>query len=374
MERLTVIGVEDDTLIVESAGGKRFGIAVTDVPNLTRRPSSEHVKRKASPREIQTLIRQGMTAAEVEKTTGEELEYIERFEAPVLAERAHILERARATPVASGDLDPLAGERTFESAMTERLDELGATGVEWLSWREVDRGWVIRLTFTADGNQTDAQWAFDHRKQTLQPLGKESKALSQSADPTSVLVPRLRPVAAQEPQSPAPQEAKPEAAAEPAASAAKTEAPEQPQQTRQRPQRFDSGAFRALPTERDSQPSAPELAAEEAPRRTGRDAAAARSSRPATEPSHTADLLDALRRRRTERDAAASSAAAASAPAEEEDTPLFQVEETEPAEKPAADDDGRHHTSPLSPGKRKGSRASMPSWDEIVFGSRGDDA
>ena len=373
MERLTVIGVEDDTLIVESAGGQRFGIAITDVPNLTRRPSSEHVKRKASPREIQTLIRQGMTAAEVEKATGEELAYIERFEAPVLAERQHILEKARATPVASGDLDPLAGERTFEAAMNERLEELGATSIEWLSWREVERGWVIRLKFTADGKQTDAQWAFDHRKQTLQPLGKESKALSQSADPTSVLVPRLRPVASETPQA---SSTAPEAAAADAQqSAPKAEVTQQKPEQSSRPQRFDSGAFRALPTERDSQPSAPSPSAEEPTRRSARDAAAARSSRPATEPSHTADLLDALRRRRSERDAAATSASASaqSAP-DDEDTPLFQVDEPEASEKPAADDEGRHHTSPLSPGKRKGSRASMPSWDEIVFGSRGDDA
>ena len=353
MERLTVIGVEDDTLIVESAAGARFGIAITDVPALTRRPSSEHVRRKASPREIQTLIRQGMTAEEVQKATDEELSYIERFEAPVLAERAHILEKARATPVASGDLDPLAVERTFDAAMRERLGELGATDVEWLSWREVDRGWVIRLTFSVDGKETDARWAFDHRKGTLTPLGKESKALTQSADPSSVLVPRLRPVAdaptKQEPAAPAQQA--PQQTEEPAAA---------------KPQRFDSGAFRALPSEDTA-----DRAAEESPKRTARDAAATRSSRPATEPSHTADLLDALRRRRSERDAAASASPSAPA-ADEDDTPLFQVEAEEQPSAP--EQDGHHHTSPLNSGKRKGSRASMPSWDEIVFGSRGDES
>ena len=69
-------------------------------------------------------------------------------------------------------------------------------------------------------------------------------------------------------------------------------------------------------------------------------------------------------------------APAASAPADDEDTPLFQVENEDSSTSSAeqAADHGKHHTSPLSPGKRKGTRASMPSWDEIVFGSRGDDA
>lgn len=363
MERLTVIGVENDTLVVESPSGERFGIATAELPTPTRRPSSEHVQRKASPREIQTLIRQGMTAEEVQNATGEELAYIERFEAPVLAEREHILQRAKATPVASGDIDPLAGNRTFEAAMLERLSELDATNIEWLSWREVERGWVIRLTFSVDGKATDAQWAFDHRKATLEPLGKESKALSQSADPTSVLVPRLRPVSQEQ------QQTSPSAATESApAQQAQEREPAPKSEPTQRPQRFDSGAFRTLPA------SAPEPAEAAEPRRNVRDVAATRSTRPATEPSHTADLLDALRRRRSERDAAQSSPAA-SAPGDDEDTPLFQVEESDPvAAKDEPEDQGKHHTSPLSPGKRKGSRASMPSWDEIVFGSRGDES
>ena len=364
MERLTVIGVEDDTLVVEAPSGARYGIAVADIPRPRRRPDTEPVQRKTTPREIQTLIRQGMTAQEVHERTGDDLEYIRRFESPVLAERAHILLLAQRTPVASGDIDPLAGERSFEEAMRERLAEIDAHDVEWLAWREVDRGWVIRLTFTSDGTRTDARWAFDHRKQSLVPVGKEAKALSQSGDATSVLVPRLRPVDTN---------AADDAGAEPAeadedrsvhaARAAATSTEGQPLGTR----RFDSDAFRFA----KGDVTVEEPAAEPAPQR---ERPASRSTAAATEPSHTADLLDALRRRRTERDQAASAAdepAAAQADADDEDTPLFQVEETVDTGEP--EPEGRQHTSPLQATKRKGSRASMPSWDEIVFGSRSDD-
>ncbi|WP_293697289.1 septation protein SepH [uncultured Agrococcus sp.] len=365
MERLTVIGVEDDTLIVETPSGVRYGVAIDDLPRTRKRPEADPVQRKASPREIQTLIRQGMTAREVHERTGEDLPYIERFEGPVLAERQHILELAQRTPVASGDIDPLAGERTFEEAMRERLTELEAHDVEWLSWREVDRGWVIRLTFVAESRSADARWAFDRKKHALTPLGKEAKALSQSTDPTSVLVPRLRPVEAEEQKR---QETPTEETEEPVASDAARSAATATEGQPLGGKRFDSGAFRI--SKQDTEVPVESAPAEEPAHQTRRSPG--RASGAATEPSHTADLLDALRRRRTEREQSTAPEPQSDKESEEEDTPLFQVEEADEP-KTEEDDDGKHHTSPLSAGKRKNSRAAMPSWDEIVFGSRSDD-
>ena len=99
----------------------------------------------------------------------------------------------------------------------------------------------------------------------------------------------------------------------------------------------------------------------------------------------TADLLEALRRRRGERDPMdpPPSDAMAAHPSTgsirlidiplEGDGPGARVPGDQPtgsqptAPQPGA---GRNGTGPL--GKRKG-RASMPSWDEIVFGARPDD-
>ena len=356
MERLTVIGVEDDTLIVAAPSGTRYAIAVADLPRPRRRPEAEPTQRKTTPREIQTLIRQGMTAQEVHERTGDDLDYIRRFESPVLAERAHILQMALRTEVASDDIDPLAGERTFEEAMRDRLEELGAHGSEWLAWREAERGWVIRLTFTADGRESDARWSFDHRKHTLAPLGKEAKALSRSGDASNVLVPRLRSV--DEGGGDTVQERE---VSDSAARAAATSTTEQPLGAR----RFDSDAFRFAKGDVTTAESAPA-------QRSADDGATARTSAAATEPSHTADLLDALRRRRSERDQA--SAAAQATDADEADTPLFETDEADQKTEASPEAaDGRQHTSPLNASKRRGARASMPSWDEIVFGSRSDD-
>ena len=211
MQQLSVIGVEDGVLILETDSGERFSVPVDALPERRKQPSAiPHRERKASPRDIQSLIRGGMTAEQVASSTGEELAYIERFEGPVLAERAHVLDSALSIPVASGDIDPLAQETTFGAAIEERLDDLRASDRSWSSWKDADGGaWTVRLRFTTEGIQHEALWGYEAKKATLTPRGKEAISLSQSSDASSVLVPRLRaidrqsrpaaPVSAEEP-------------------------------------------------------------------------------------------------------------------------------------------------------------------------------
>ena len=99
---------------------------------------------------------------------------------------------------------------------------------------------------------------------------------------------------------------------------------------------------------------------------------AAAINRPAasTQPNHTAELLDALRRRRNEREEALRTA--------ESEPSLFEVEpETaeapqQPEQRPQRANGAGTVSGPVG-NRKRGSRASMPSWDEIVFGSRTDD-
>ncbi|MCR8669951.1 septation protein SepH [Agrococcus sp. HG114] len=396
MQQLSVIGVEDDVLILESESGERFRVPVASLPERRKQPAVAHRERKASPREIQSLIRGGMTAQEVASSTGEELAYIERFEAPVLAERAHMLESALSIPVATGDIDPLAGEQAFGAAIAERLDDLRATDRSWAAWKDADGGaWTLRLRFTTEGIQHEALWGYEPKKATLTPRGKEATSLSQSSDATSVLVPRLRAIDQQgRPQAPQPEPTDAPAAAE-------TPAPPISQRAATGDAgRFDSDAFRIQRGPARSAPSpvepgvgledavasaaltetAPEERAKEPTRaenpwlrRRGGEVGsqpenvqAAAINRPAaaTQPNHTAELLDALRRRRSEREAALRTAESDPVPVAATDAP----EEPEPAQRPQR----AQATGPVG-AKKRGSRAAMPSWDEIVFGSRSDD-
>src|SRR5690606_33982224 len=114
---------------------------------------------------------------------GAPIEYIQRFEGPVLAEREFVVQAALDVPVrTAGDTDPLAQAGTFGIAIRERLAGLGASGERWSSWKEAAAGWVVKRSFTAEQIDHDARWQFDPRKQSLVPLTNEAVTLSQQGE------------------------------------------------------------------------------------------------------------------------------------------------------------------------------------------------
>jgi hypothetical protein len=345
MNELKVIGVEDGALVVASDEGSRYRVEVDDVIQARLRQSSHETgtARKLAPREVQAHIRAGMSAEDVAAVTGASLEYIQRFEGPVLAEREFVIESALNVPVqVAVETDPAEGGATFGSVIRQRLADAGAINERWASWKEQGGGWIVKLTFTAAQVDHDARWGFEPRKSALSPINPEAVSLSQQGELPPSLIPRLRAV------TPAPGDTG----------------------------RFDSGAFEVA--DQHEEPAAPVPISRFAPG----DAV--------EPPAHqqTADLLEALRRRRGERDPmdpgpADSMAAHPSTgairlidiPMPEERSP----ESSSPGASTSGSPDAVHGASPqprnatTGPlGKRRG-RASMPTWDEIVFGARPDD-
>ena len=337
MEELKVIGVESGSLLVASEEGTRYRVAIDDVLQSRLRQSSPDPGnvRKLSPREIQAHIRAGMSAEDVAAITGVPLDYVQRSEGPVLAEREFVIESALAVPVQLAmETDPLGGGATFGSVIRRRLADGGAIGERWASWKEEGGGWVVKLTFVAETIDHDARWSFDPKKSTLAPLNQEAINLSQQGEQPSTLVPRLRAVPLGE----------------------------QADATR-----FDSGAFTVANSPDETGP----LLEPVIYGRVGD-----------VEPlpvakNQTADLLEALRKRRGERDPMdpdpeeSLAAHPSTGTVRLIDIPLDAMDDDAPIDsmrtKPSARDTG-------SQGRRgsKG-RQSMPSWDEIVFGARTDD-
>jgi hypothetical protein len=340
MEELKVIGVESGSLLVASEEGTRYRVAIDDVLQSRLRQSSPEPgnARKLSPREIQAHIRAGMSAEDVAAITGVPLDYVQRFEGPVLAEREFVIESALAVPVQLAvETDPLAGAVTFGSVIRRRLAEAHAIGERWASWKEDGGGWVVKLTFVAETVERDARWSFEPKKAVLAPLNQEAVSLSQQGDLPSTLVPRLRAVPLDEQGDAG---------------------------------RFDSGAFSVHPAA--GAETGPLLEPVPYGRIGDREPAAAPKNQ-------TADLLEALRKRRGERDPmdpdpGESIAAHPSTGA----VRLIDVPLDAPADAPI--DSMRTKPTPrdqrgTGPQGKRGSkgRQSMPSWDEIVFGARPDD-
>ena len=164
MQDLKVIGVEEGALLVASDEGARYRVAVDDVLQSRLRQSSVEVgaSRKLSPREIQTHIRAGMSAEDVSAVTGAPLDYVQRFEGPVLAEREFVIQSALNVPVHTAmELDPLAGGATFGGVIRRRLVDAGALNERWASWKEEGGSWIVKLTFVTDQIDRDARWSFE---------------------------------------------------------------------------------------------------------------------------------------------------------------------------------------------------------------------
>src|ERR1041384_3680724 len=203
MQDLRVIGVENGALLVAADDGERYRIPIDEVLQSKLRQSQPDPGsgRKLAPREIQAHIRAGMSAQDVASITGVALEYIQRFEGPVLAEREYVVETALGVPVhPAADTNPFGTGLTFGTAIRSRLHDLGAINERWASWKEMASGWVVKLSFTAGQIDHDARWSFDPKKLSLVPLNNEAVQLSQQGDASGALMPRLRAVATTEPQ------------------------------------------------------------------------------------------------------------------------------------------------------------------------------
>ena len=360
MQDLRVIGVENGALLVASDEGTKYRIAIDEVlqSKLRQAIPDPGSGRKLAPREIQAHIRSGMSAQDVASITGVPLEYIQKFEGPVLAEREFVVNSALGVPVHTAmETDPFGGGSTFGTVIRERLYDLGAIDERWASWKEVGGGWVVKLAFSAEQIERDARWRFDPKKAALSPLNNEAITLSQQGDASGALVPRLRAVGDEE---------------------------RRPDQSR-----FDSGAFTSEElAKQEPGPAGARSRLEAVPYGRLDDAPAAVSdaainrapTADETESNQTADLLEALRRRRGERESSGfgDESMGQDSKSAHPSTGTIRLVDV-PLDLFGDDNDDRPGNTAPQPNvfqprasSRKG-RASMPSWDEIVFGARSDD-
>ncbi|MDA3148228.1 DUF3071 domain-containing protein [Leucobacter sp. UCMA 4100] len=399
MQDLRLIERRDQTLVLESIDGTEFTLEVTEevvtaVHVITRAQQAKASETKVSPREVQTMLREGNSVIEVAVALNIEEEDVERYAEPINAEFRFILDLALGVPVRADVADQ--DEPQFFGAVIEaRLAKLGATTHAWRTWRDPEDGWMVLLTFTSHDVEHEARWAFEHRKRLLTPITPDAINLSKQGDVGDKLIPTLR--AVDRPEERGSFNAvnfEPEAAEEPAEAAeneapAETEEPVSPHSDFERRQAIEQRTIATEPEPRDL--------------------------------GQTSDLLDALRKRRSERDAQdleldldlpetrtqeviqVTPAASADESAEEggstpADEPQPEVkpnvniwappagpseaktEETTAAPKPeavksaAAEPAEASEPEPQGDEKRsKKGRQSIPSWDEILFGTRSED-
>jgi hypothetical protein len=115
------------------------------------------------PRDIQMRIRAGESPEAVAHAAGTSVEKIMPFAAPVLAERAHVAQRAQLASLRRRSGEP--GARTLGEAVNAHLrsHNVDPDIVEWDAWRREDGRWTLTALYDVAGRIGTATFSHDPR-------------------------------------------------------------------------------------------------------------------------------------------------------------------------------------------------------------------
>ncbi|GGQ95134.1 septation protein SepH [Streptomyces asoensis] len=205
MPELRVVAVSNDgtRLVLKAADSTEYTLPIDerlraavrgDRPRLGQ--IEIEVESHLRPRDIQARIRAGATAEEVAQMVGIPVDRVRRFEGPVLAERAFMAERARKTPVRrpGENAGPQLGEAVQERLLLRGADK---DTVQWDSWRRDDGTWEVLLVYLVAGEPHSASWTYDPPRRLVQAVDDEARSLIGESDdlaapePSFPFVPRI---------------------------------------------------------------------------------------------------------------------------------------------------------------------------------------
>ena len=358
------------------------------------------VESPLRPKEIQARIRAGETVEEIADAAGIAVERVRWFEGPVLAERAYMADQAQQASVRrQGDATP--GPRLGE-IVAERMKVFGAEpdDAQWDAKKRGDGSWLVQLTFITGGRLHAAEWIFDPRRRHVLPADDNAARMSLPGTEPLPTSPGLTPAA------PAPGEAtvthlasrlssasgfgpggtgnaatgsslgngpghgvgsgghpryERPAAARPAAPEPKVAEWEAPQPRENQPRENQPRE----PRPHEAQPREPEAPAAAAP---------PVPSAPPASPARVAAQVSRAAAHAAPSAGGNSATVAAAAAA----TPAVPVAPPAPPAEPAASAASAPPAQPEATGEQtarqgrkaaRGRRSSVPSWDEIMFGS-----
>ncbi len=189
MRELTLGGIHDDSdhLILLDSEGERYTVRIDEALRAAvrrDRPSvallqQGHETSALRPKEIQALLRGGASVESIAQMSDISEDRIRRFEGPILAERSHMAQRAQSFRPSRGS------ERTLLSIVQERL---AARNVEqepeWDAWRRPDGSWTLQLMFVAGSRTRTATWHLDVPARVARAEDDEARWLSDADEDT----------------------------------------------------------------------------------------------------------------------------------------------------------------------------------------------
>jgi hypothetical protein len=208
MVHLRLIGVSQDgrSLRLVSDAGVEFTVDVDD--RLRAALSGEggdqarlgqletRMESTLRPRDIQARIRAGETPESVAQVAGTSVDKVLPYAAPVLAERAHVAQRAQRASIRRRPVEgvPASGARTLADAVGSHLRSrnVDPDTVAWDAWRREDGRWTLTGSFTTTDRVGAAHFSFDAPGNYVVAddddahwlLGEVQEESTEDADPT----------------------------------------------------------------------------------------------------------------------------------------------------------------------------------------------
>lgn len=181
--RLNGLHPDGEHLVLVGPTGARYVVKVDEALRAAVRRDRPHLEQiqaegELSPREIQIRVRAGESAAQIAESSGLHIEHVRKYEGPVVAERVYMATQARKARVGRTTDAPELGD-----LVTDRLAARGVdiTGLEWDASRRGTNGWVVSATFIDGEEIRRARWAFTPQGQSVRALEDEARLLSETA-------------------------------------------------------------------------------------------------------------------------------------------------------------------------------------------------
>ncbi len=205
MQELRLVGVHENGghLLLSGEGSETYSLPINEALRMaashqssqgsasTRVPGDQSTM---TPRDIQARIRAGATAADVAAESGGDMAHILRYEGPVLAERNYIAEQAQRVEVA-GPLPSNDGYRSvfgdtpakLVDMVEHRLRSFGVDqdDVRWDAWRGRDGVWEVTAQFDLPETPVDvgeappARWTFVPARKAITNANRWAQILSE---------------------------------------------------------------------------------------------------------------------------------------------------------------------------------------------------
>lgn len=149
-----------------------------DSPRPAAVPPRPAVKASSlSPKQIQNLLREGKSEEQVAKLANTDVSWIRRFTAPIIAERAGVIDSVRAGMIAKPRLGP-SSETVGQAIQQNLLDKRVQIDPETFenSWKAIRRSgrWQVVFQYSSRGKRRLARFAYD-------PESREVKAVNEVA-------------------------------------------------------------------------------------------------------------------------------------------------------------------------------------------------